>query len=44
MKRQWAAQLAEQHRSPPVRGRGLKPLCGYKTKDLMRRPPCGGVD
>jgi len=30
--------------SPPVRGRGLKPVDVLADEDLAGRPPCGGVD
>ena len=28
----------------PVRGRGLKPYARERGRELMRSPPCGGVD
>ena len=30
--------------SPPVRGRGLKPIFATNADLHARRPPCGGVD
>jgi hypothetical protein len=34
----------ESLRSPLMRGRGSKPLCGYHGARDLRRPSCGGVD
>ena len=31
-------------KSPPVRGRGLKPFYGMMSNIYFGRPPCGGVD
>ncbi|RZB30650.1 MAG: hypothetical protein SRB1_02930 [Desulfobacteraceae bacterium Eth-SRB1] len=30
--------------SPPMRGRGLKPGRRIDVKQIVSRPPCGGVD
>ena len=41
----WESNGCPKRGSPPMRGRGLKPIeLSGKDENEMGRPPCGGVD